>query len=283
MKKINRSFFFLFVLFAVIAFSCKTTKQTVVRIGGGLVESQFLIDSVSKKYLDFQTISIKFSTSYKSENENISLSGRIRIKRDSTIWVSLLAPLGIEVARMVFTPDSVKLLTKLPQKRYFLGNYTFFEKMLGTKLNYQIVEALLTNRLFAAVASEKKADVRNFFIVPDSASFTLSSMEPKLKQSLLNKQRFYKLATTQDFTISNFDLHILETCIEDHYNKRLFSVKYADFVKLNNTDFPSKIKTLFTNKGKLTQIGIEYTGFEINTEVEFPFKINSSYKPFEIK
>src|SRR5690606_13157953 len=53
----------------------------------------------------------------------------VRIERDRAIWLSVTAILGVEAARILITPDSVKILNKL-QGEYiskpfaYIYNYT---------------------------------------------------------------------------------------------------------------------------------------------------------------
>ena len=49
-------------------------------------------------------------------SEDFTLS--VRMARDSAIWVSLSPALGVELARILLTPDSVQLISKVPMNKF---------------------------------------------------------------------------------------------------------------------------------------------------------------------
>ena len=42
-----------------------------------------------------------------------SISAQVRLRFDSLIWISVLAPLGIEALRISISPDSIKLINRI--------------------------------------------------------------------------------------------------------------------------------------------------------------------------
>jgi len=67
-----------------------------------------------------------------------------RMKRDSCLWMSITPALGVEAARLMFTVDSVKFFSKIPGNRFaYLGDYDAFDDLLGTDLNFDMVQRIL--------------------------------------------------------------------------------------------------------------------------------------------
>ena len=90
-------------------FSCKTTRSVIkdpIREEG----SDYLFNQLKKNEMKFEWLSVKFSASYIEDKKKISFRGQMRIKRDSIIWVSISPALGIEMARLVITNDSIKFI-----------------------------------------------------------------------------------------------------------------------------------------------------------------------------
>src|SRR6476620_8459281 len=65
-------------------------------------------------HISFNTFSGKMKVNFDdSRGKNNDFNAFIRVKKDSIIWVSINAALGIEAFRILITPDSVKVLNKL--------------------------------------------------------------------------------------------------------------------------------------------------------------------------
>ena len=53
----------------------------------------------------------------------IPLNANIRMQKDSVIWISATALLGIEAVRLLITPDSFKMINRLISEEYFTLDY----------------------------------------------------------------------------------------------------------------------------------------------------------------
>ena len=78
------------------------------------------IDSLSANYLDYNSLTIKFSADYLKDDKKSILKGLLKFKKDSFIWGSIRPGLGIELARFLFTQDSIKFIDRY-HKEYFVG------------------------------------------------------------------------------------------------------------------------------------------------------------------
>jgi hypothetical protein len=119
---------FLFIIL-VLAAGCRSTRKisntmiikedtAVVVLNPTASDSAKLVQDVfgniEKKHIDFNTFSAKVKMDYKdSKDRNYDFNAFIRIKKDSIIWVSVIAALGIEAFRVLITPDSVMIQDKL--------------------------------------------------------------------------------------------------------------------------------------------------------------------------
>lgn len=137
-----------FVLLCIVA--CRTQNSlpdasTVMRRD---------VTTVDETKFEFNTLNSKLSVSYRDKGNKMSVSGTMRIKHDSIIWLSVNAPiLGFEALRIVLTKDSVKMLNKL-SKEYLTADYNYVKKLINIDANYQIIEDILVGN-----SIEKSADV----------------------------------------------------------------------------------------------------------------------------
>lgn len=67
-------------------------------------------------------------------------------RTDSLMYFNLYKS-GIELARIVLTPDSVVFVNKL-EKQFYRGGYEFFRHIIGLPLTFPIVQSLLNARDF---------------------------------------------------------------------------------------------------------------------------------------
>ena len=63
--------------------------------------------------LNFTTFYGKAKADFSSERASGNVTVYIRMQKDSVIWISITGPLNIEGARVLITPDSVKIINKL--------------------------------------------------------------------------------------------------------------------------------------------------------------------------
>jgi hypothetical protein len=90
----------------------------------------------------YDWISYQMKVSVKTEEEDLAFQCFFVNRTDSLIYLNLHKS-GIELARMVLTPDSVIAVNKL-QKEYFKGDYRIFRAILGVDLNFWLAQAILT-------------------------------------------------------------------------------------------------------------------------------------------
>ncbi len=69
------------------------------------------------------------------------------MQKDSVIWLSFSPALGLEVARLKITPDSIKFMNRL-DRVYFEGDYQLLNNFLQTTIDFDILQSLLIGNDF---------------------------------------------------------------------------------------------------------------------------------------
>ena len=108
----------------MFAFGCRTNRVIVKPIKEK--SPSFLTKRIEKNLFEYETLSFKSEVTVQMKDEKRSFKTNIRIKRDSAIWMSISPALGIEVARAIFTTDSIKLVDKW-NDQYYLGDYDYIK------------------------------------------------------------------------------------------------------------------------------------------------------------
>jgi len=131
----------------VFLFSCKTTSVAVKTPSAPKMDaSAVILDSVKAHAFQFQWFSGKAKVEVTGGNQKTDFTANFRIKKDSAIWISISPALGIEVARMLMTKDSIRVIDRLDKKRYTRG-YDFFKSYTGLPVDFYTVQNLIVGNL----------------------------------------------------------------------------------------------------------------------------------------
>ena len=110
----NRLWLLVFGFWLLVLGSCSTNKTTSSL---RTLSANHILREVERNQFEFDNLTTKFNVKVKGDN-NIGFKGQLRMQNDSVIWVSLSLKLGIEVARVMITNDSVKFINRT-NKTYF--------------------------------------------------------------------------------------------------------------------------------------------------------------------
>ncbi|MEA3317828.1 MAG: DUF4292 domain-containing protein, partial [Bacteroidota bacterium] len=124
---------FVILIISIIS-SCKIKKDFVFNKKS--IKTLDLIENVKNNNLDFEEILIRnVKISYQDKNRKIRFSGIIKIQKDSSILIGITAPLGIEIARIKISRDSVFVIDR-KNKQYFKGNINVFDRFFKYPVTY---------------------------------------------------------------------------------------------------------------------------------------------------
>ncbi len=163
------------ILFTILN-SCKTTSKIETpkikdkkleekeagELEGLILENTFKVSTLSAR------ASVSTDIGGASTNFNIN----VRMQNDSIIWISISPLLGIEVARVVATRDSIKFLDRL-NKRYSATDYRYINETLDLNVDYDIMQGVLTGNIF----SYKRNKFNSVYI--DDKFYILSTLSKK--------------------------------------------------------------------------------------------------------
>ncbi|MGE8424570.1 MAG: DUF4292 domain-containing protein, partial [Sphingobacterium siyangense] len=85
--------------------------------------------------LNYSTFSGKAKMRLDLGKDNYDVTSTIRIEKDKRIWISISATLGIEVARVLITPDSVQILNKF-QSEYMVKPFDYLYRFASPDLTF---------------------------------------------------------------------------------------------------------------------------------------------------
>jgi hypothetical protein len=137
--------FFVLVCFVVLFFSCRTKKINTIRKDIDLDEFKYELLK-NNKVVNACVYQIDgISLNFKGTEYN-ALSGYLCFQKDSFLLLSISTILGIEVARVLVTKDSFKLLNRL-EKTYYVVSLDTFQVKSGLFLELNEFGSLFTGDL----------------------------------------------------------------------------------------------------------------------------------------
>lgn len=177
----------------VFAASCSSTrglgrrgggqkdKQTTVKVKSGKAQEAASADTVRKQidlsdsiqrkaYLQqvkgtmqttrFITSKIKFSVEV--GNQQMTLTGNLKMKRDDCIRLQLMAFGFVEAGRLEFTPEYVMIIDRI-NKQYLKVPYSHLEFLRNSGIDFYVLQALFWNELFQPGKQQlSDGSLRNF-------------------------------------------------------------------------------------------------------------------------
>ena len=157
------------------AIASKTTKQAVdAEAPAG---SASLSDPVQRKaflqqvtdnaqHARFITSKIKFSVEV--GNQQMTLTGNLKMKRDDVIRLQLMAFGFVEAGRLEFTPEYVMIIDRI-NKQYLKVPYSHLDFLRNSNIDFYVLQSLFWNELFQPGKARLADSHLNTFSAEDGA------------------------------------------------------------------------------------------------------------------
>jgi hypothetical protein len=107
-------------------------------------EASVLLNDLDARRADWNTLGLRLESTASAMGKAGTFTLNVRMVRDSVIWMSISPALGVEAARILLTPDSVQVMSKLPGSRFvFQGNYNQLEDAVQAPVSFDLMQDLL--------------------------------------------------------------------------------------------------------------------------------------------
>ena len=259
----------LVVMLSAFLISCRSTRK-VIKEPIKEYGADYLFEKLKENELKFDWFSAKFKLDLIIDKKKNSLSGQIRMRKDSVIWVSFSPALGIEMARLIITTDSVKFINRI-NKTYFTGDENVVNDFLDSNVDFDVLQSILLGNDLTYYENGK------FRATYDSKEYHLvTAGRQKLKKYVrtrADEERIY----IQNIFLNPETFKITQMKIKElkKENKKL-DATYSDFNHVDSQLFPHKIfYDLVANTN--IKVDLTYSKIVIDKALDFPFKISSKY------
>jgi hypothetical protein len=214
-------------------------------------------DHIMQNKIDYRTFSCKVKVDFEgSDGKKTDFNVFIRLKKDSVMWISIIAVLGIEGFKILITPDSVKVIDKL-QKVVQLRSVEYLREVSRIPMSFtELQDLLIGNPIYL-----------------DSNIVSYKKEEKTV--SLISVGELFKHLVTVD----NGDYSLQHSKLDDvdAIRARTADITYGGFENKQGVRFSTVRRITVSEKTKI-EIKLEFKQWEFNEDLNFPFNIPRNYK-----
>jgi hypothetical protein len=162
----------------------------------------------------------------------------------------------------------MKVLNRI-RKTYTAKGFGFLDDLLKARINFEIMQAVLTGNYFSYQKNEKLKSVY------DDSTFVILSTLNKRQTKRILEERDPATPIIQDFWIDSY-YKINRSRITDDRLNRTLEADYTSFSEVNNKRFPFEILVNAITASPL-KIHVKYSKVAVNEASTLPFSIPERY------
>ncbi len=228
----NQKYILVVLLFTLLFVGCKSSKRIITQSEKESIEvnRQFspadMVVQLQKNQPAYKTAKVnKMSINLRLKDREMEVKAICSIVSDSAIHISIQPFFGIELFKVEMTPSSLLIIDKANRK-FYESNYGIFDNQFEIYVNYDVIQSLISNRLFVA-------GKRGF----SPNDFSWSNDAKETKNSLLVWFEKMNQEVGVDLGLGRISNVLLKSNDEKYQMETL----YSNFRNFNGTLFPSSI------------------------------------------
>lgn len=278
--------YFLFVIILALLLSgCKHVEKVAQSKRIKHYSVGKVIKIVNDKSLKFETLSVKkASITFSNEGKVTSVRGSYKIKRDSVIQV-YAQKLAIPIGKLEVNADSFRVVYFIDQQ-LFMGKNNYLSKLLGIEVDYGILQALLSNKLFSFRQDSKDKDFKDFVCEIEDNMYKITSIrDRKLKRFNKNEEKLERYRNRldighlikQDIYIDPDSFVVRKMIFNDLDTNNGVKLEFSKYDKVMDQWFPGLMEISLTGQKKV-ELSIELSKVSLDDEKNFGFSVSPKYK-----
>ena len=253
--------------------ACGTKKKAVqdskTSVPTTMKAQQFLQKvNDNAQYAKCITSKVKFSVEV--GNQQLTLTGNLKMKRDDVIRLQLMAFGFVEAGRLEFTKDYVLIMDRI-NKQFIKANYNQLDFMRNSGLNFFSLQSLFWNELFQPGKSKVTDELLNNYQTDLIGEDAVISME--------NGKLSYRWLADKEGALIKMANIMYEDKIRGDYQ---LNWDYEDFRANGKRFFPFTHNILFNTPGKSVKMGMTLNYLGNDEEWETRTEISGKYREVSV-
>ena len=253
--------------------SCKSTKNVVTEpkpVTQEMLQTKEILQKVNENSQNSKFITSKIRFQVQIGNQDLSLTGNLKMKRDDVIRLQLMAFGFVEAARLEFTKDYVLFMDRI-NKQYLRASYEQVDFLRNSGLNFYSLQALFWNELFQPGQAQLNNELLEKFQTNIGGDDVIISMGE-------GNMNYKWLANQSDGKIRMANILYKDRI---HGNSQL-NWDYSDFKTFDVKSFPMENKIIFTSNNKEVKINMTLNYVGTDSDWETRTSISSKYKEVSV-
>jgi hypothetical protein len=285
------------IALVLLASACKSGRPIVVlnkelpaRSPERIMERMLAADTARARYY-----SAKASVEVQLPDGSKSFKAQLRSVEDSAVWVSVVPALGIEVARILLTTDSVKLLDKL-NDQFFVGDTAAARKRFGLQPSLSLFQQALMGRpigfdpeekyrsdredgCYVLTSREKRRFVRAAEDISpaDTLARDRDMAERRLERTLRRAEE--KEAIIYRYWVEPDSFRVVRVTVSDLVRDQVADVRYEQRADAEGRYLPIFIRITLSEPDRMATGTLELSRISTEGPLQVPFKIPEKYVP----
>ena len=285
------------VLVLLAATACKPGRAVVnpnrdlpVRSADKILERLLPNEADTLRYY-----SAKASVDVHLPGDHKSFKAQLRSVRDSAAWVSVVPALGIEVARVLLTRDSLKLMDKV-NDQYFVGDTTAAKARFGLQPSLALLQQALLGKAigldplekyrsdredgqYVLTSKEKRKFVRAAEDVSpgDTLAKDRDMREKRLERTLRKAEE--KEAIVFRYWVEPDSFRVSRIQIADLVRNQTADVRYEQRGGAEEHFLPTRISITMSEVGRQVTGSFELSRIELGGPLQMNFRIPEKFTP----
>lgn len=264
MKRTIHIFLYLGFAGMLLLSGCKSSQKIGTVAAGGAKAHRDFFDSMKEQAFQFTTLSARMNAEIITADKSLSSRVDLKMVKDSAFQLSVVPMLGIEIYRIEFSRDSVKVMDRL-NKSYVSEGYEGMKGKLPVDFNFYNLQSLFINRIFLPGEQEIAPQKYNRFKLSQEGTRAVAETRDQLG-----------LAYT--FTADGEE-KLLSLHVTDKEKKNNLYWDYKDFRLVEKQPFPMLMEIrVVANNDQAGKVTFSFGRVEPDVPVKLGFQIPSKYK-----
>lgn len=284
-------FLALLVLSTFIWFSSCRTSRDVPTAALKPMSTGKLLKKIEQNAFNYEYLTIK-KINCQFDNGNTKTTFRVNLKAEHGKHIMLfISKLNFPVARVLFTPDSVKYVNYL-ENNYFTDDYSYLSDMLNIDMDFETIQSVISNNAFSYRNDSRNNDFRYFESSVEDGKYVLQSEKNKTIEKLTSGQKEDRIerhlkrlgddALILQKMFFNRNFALTRLLISDQSNNRMMEADFNDFVKVQDTEYPGAIDVNIYNVGSQISLKARMSGFSTEKISSFDMDIPQKYDQINV-
>ncbi len=265
-------------------------REVPARSSEKIIERMVQQDTLRARYY-----TAKASVDLVLPDGNKSFKAHVKSVRDSAVWVSVVPALGIEVARVVLTPDSLKMLDKL-HDQFFVGDTTSAKKKFGMQPSLSLLQQALLGKAIGLDPQEKyrtdREDGQYVLTSKEKRRFVRAAEDMSPGDTLARDrdmgerrmERTLRRAEEREAIVYRYwvepdSYRVSRVQVVDLVHDQTADVRYEERGGVEQGFLPTRISITLSEPGRVASGRLEITRIDFEGPLQLNFKIPEKYAP----